>query len=174
MDEIRTERLTITRFTPDMAQAVHENSLDEDNRRFVPDEVFETVEDAAAAIAFLISRYDSADGPFVYPLLTGDGNNIGYVQMAQAEGGWEVGYHVAKRFTGRGYATEALRAFLPVMAGKLAVPEILGICLRENAASVRVMEKSGFQPVFTGRGLYQGQERDIVRNVWKPRETQFR
>ena len=32
---IETERLTITEFTPDMAQAVHENSLDEDNRRFV-------------------------------------------------------------------------------------------------------------------------------------------
>ena len=44
---IETERLTITEFTPDMAQAVHENSLDEDNRRFVPDEVFETVEEAA-------------------------------------------------------------------------------------------------------------------------------
>ena len=42
---LKTERLTITEFTPDMAQAVHENSLDEDNRRFVPDEVFETVED---------------------------------------------------------------------------------------------------------------------------------
>ena len=39
---LKTERLTITEFTPDMAQAVHENSLDEDNRRFVPDEVFET------------------------------------------------------------------------------------------------------------------------------------
>ena len=42
---LKTERLTITEFTPDMAQAVHENSLDEDNRRFVPDEVFETVEE---------------------------------------------------------------------------------------------------------------------------------
>lgn len=44
MFKIETDRLMITEFTPDMAQAVHENSLDEDNRRFVPDEVFETVE----------------------------------------------------------------------------------------------------------------------------------
>ena len=34
---IATERLVITRFTMDMAEAVHLNSLDEDNRRFVPD-----------------------------------------------------------------------------------------------------------------------------------------
>lgn len=41
--KIKTERLIITEFTMDMAEAVHLNSLDEDNRRFVPDEVFETI-----------------------------------------------------------------------------------------------------------------------------------
>ena len=43
--KIETKRLIITKFTMDMAEAVHLNSLDEDNRRFVPDEVFETVEE---------------------------------------------------------------------------------------------------------------------------------
>ena len=80
MFSLETERLIITEFTPDMAQAVHENSLDEDNRRFVPDEVFETVEDAAETIDFLASRYGGSDGPFVYPVLLKDGTNIGYVQ----------------------------------------------------------------------------------------------
>ena len=55
---IETERLVITEFTPDIAQVVHDNSLDEDNRRFVPDEVFETVEDAREAVDFLMSKYD--------------------------------------------------------------------------------------------------------------------
>ena len=40
---IKTQRLEITEFTLDMAQAVSENSLDEDNRKFNPDEVFETI-----------------------------------------------------------------------------------------------------------------------------------
>ncbi len=167
MNEIRTERLIITRFTPDMAPAVHENSLDEDNRRFVPDEVFETVEEARETISFLMSRYDSEEGPFVYPVLTKEGTNIGYVQLASVDGGREIGYHVAKNYTGRGYATEAVSAFLPVIAGELSLAEILGICLRENIASVRVMEKCGFQPLFTGRGPYQGQEREIVKKIWK-------
>ena len=43
---IETNRLIITEFTVDMAQDVQKNSLDEDNRRFVPDEVWETVEEA--------------------------------------------------------------------------------------------------------------------------------
>ena len=36
---IETERLNITEFNKEMAQVVHENSLDDDNRKFVPDEV---------------------------------------------------------------------------------------------------------------------------------------
>ena len=95
MDDIRTERLIITRFTQDMARAVHQNSLDDDNRRFVPDEVFETVEDAAKTVAFLMSRYDTEGGPFVYPVLLSDGSSAGYVQLAQAQDGWEIGYHIA-------------------------------------------------------------------------------
>ena len=59
---IEAERLIITEFTMDMAQAVHLNSLDADNRRFVPDEVFETVEDAADTIGFLMGVYENGDG----------------------------------------------------------------------------------------------------------------
>ena len=49
---IETERLIITKFDLAMAESVHKNSLDEDNRRFVPDEVFETVEDVKETIEF--------------------------------------------------------------------------------------------------------------------------
>ena len=35
--KIETERLIIVELNMDMAEAVHKNSLDEDNRRFVPD-----------------------------------------------------------------------------------------------------------------------------------------
>ena len=165
---IETERLVITEFTPDMAQAVHENSLDGDNRRFVPDEVFETVEDARETVAFLISQYGGTEGPLAYPVLTKAGENIGYVQMVPLGGGtWEIGYHIAKRHTGKGYATEAVRAFLPVMAEAVGIGEVQGICLKENAASEQVLRKCGFEPVFEGTGDYQGEKREIFRGVWK-------
>lgn len=164
---IETERLRITEFTPDMAEAVHLNSLDEDNRRFVPDEVFETVEDARETIDFLMGRYGGTDGPFVYPVLLKTGENIGYVQLVPIEEGWEIGYHIAKAYTGHGYASEAVSAFLPVMASTHGLSEIYGICLAENKASVHVMEKCGFSLIFGGRGQYQGEERDIIKNIWK-------
>ena len=166
---IETERLMITEFTMDMAQAVHLNSLDEDNRRFVPDEVFETAEEAEETIAFLISQYNKTDGPLAYPVLTkAGGENIGYVQLVPMDGGtWEIGYHIAKKHTGNGYASEAVRAFLPFMAETIGVDEVYGICLSENAASRRVLLKCGFDPVFEGTGSYHGKEREIFRSVRK-------
>ena len=166
---IETERLVITEFTPDMVRDVHLNSLDEDNRRFVPDEVFETEEDARETVAFLISQYGGLEGPLAYPVFTKAGReNIGYVQMVPlGDGSWEIGYHIAKGQTGKGYATEAVRAFLPVMAEKIGIREVLGICLRENAASERVLVKCGFVPVFRGTGDYQGAKREIFKSIWK-------
>ena len=81
---IETERLIITEMTMDMAMDVHNNSLDEDIRRFVPDEVFETIEEAQETIEFIMSQYGSVDGPLIYALVTKeDDKNIGYVQLVR-------------------------------------------------------------------------------------------
>ncbi len=166
---LETERLVITEFTMDMAQAVHENSLDKDNRRFVPDEVFETAEDAREALAFLTAQYGKAEGPLAYAVLKKDGwENIGYVQLVPiGDGVWEIGYHIAERHTGRGYATEAVRAFLPAAAEMVGTDEIHGICLSDNIASKHVLLRCGFVPAFEGTGDYQGEKREIFRSVWK-------
>ena len=166
--QIKAEHLTITTFSPDMAQTVYENSQDDDTRRFVPDEVYNSVEEAREAIEFLMSRYESTDGPFVYPVITNEGQNIGYIQICKLEDGtWEIGYHIAKNFTGKGYATEAVKAFLPAMAKKLNIEEVYGICLAENTASVRVLEKCGFTQIYQGPGNYQGKEEQIIKTIWK-------
>ena len=166
---IETERLVITEFTMDMAGDVRRNSLDGDTRRFVPDEVFETVEDARNAIAFLMSRYGGTEGPLAYPVLAkGSGKNLGYVQVVPLDGGsWEIGYHIAEGYTGKGYATEAVKAFLPVIAGMLGLDEVIGVCLSENAASRHVLCKCGFVPIYEGVGDYQGEQRKVFRSVWK-------
>jgi RimJ/RimL family protein N-acetyltransferase len=162
--KIETERLIITEFTMDMAEAVHLNSLDEDNRRFVPDEVFETVEEAADTVGFLMGVYENGDGPLVYPVLLKDGTYIGYVQAVPFDDGtWEIGYHIGGNFTKQGYASEAVKAFLPVIMKQIGITEIAGICLADNKASVKVMERCGFVKEFEGLGPYQGEERPICR-----------
>lgn len=166
---IETKRLMITEFTLDMAHVVQENSVDEDNKRFVPDEVWETVEEAEETLEFLISQYGTMGGPLVYPIIVKETkDNIGYVQLCPIDNdNWEIGYHIAKKYTSNGYATEAVKAFLPVIAKQVNISEIYGICLAENKASLAVMRKCGFRNVFTGTGLYQGTKREIVKNVWR-------
>ena len=168
MMRIETKRLIITEFDMNMAESVHINSLDEDNRRFVPDEVFETVEEAAETVEFLIGIYENGNGPLVYPVLLKDGSYIGYVQAVPFEDGtWEVGYHIGGNYTKQGYATEAVTAFLPVIMKQIGITEIAGICLAENKASVKVMERCGFSKLYEGMGNYQGQERMICKFVFK-------
>ena len=166
---LETDRLVITEMTMDMAMDVHKNSLDEDIRRFVPDEVFETLDDAKETIEFLMSQYGSTEGPLVYAVLTKDGTkNIGYVQLVPIDDGkWEIGYHIAKAYTGNGYATEAVKAFLPVIAEKVGITEVYGIRLLENVASGRVLEKCGFETFFTGEGPYHDGVYEISKGVWK-------
>ena len=165
---IKTERLYITEFTLDMVEAVHLNSLDEDNRRFNPDEVFETIEDAQNTVEFLMNSYKNVDGPLVYPVLLADGTNIGYVQVVPMnDGNCEVGYHIAKAYAGNGYATEAVKAFLPEIMKKLDIKEINGICVADNIASIKVLEKTGFTKEFEGMGTYQNEEKEICKYVYK-------
>ena len=83
------------------------------------------------------------------------------------DGKWEIGYHVAKAFTGKGYATEAVTAFLPVMAKRAGVTEVYGIRLLENKASGRVLEKCGFEIFFTGMDSYHEGVYEIAKSVWK-------
>lgn len=164
---IETFRLIITEFTMDMAEAVHLNSLDEDNRRFVPDEVFETVEDAAETVEFLMGVYENGNGPLVYPVTLKDGTYIGYVQAVPFDNGtWELGYHIGVNYTKQGYATEAATAFLPVIMKQIGITEMTGICLADNKASAKVMERCGFTKLYQGIGNYQGEEREICKFVY--------
>ena len=169
---IKTNRLIITNFTLDMVQAVHQNSLDEDTRRFLPDEVFETVDAAKETISYLMSQYENSesDGPLVYPVLLPNGTNIGYVQAVPTENAaWEIGYHIAKQYTGKWYATEAVTAFLPEIMKQLNLKTIYGICDAENIASCKVLEKCGFKMEFEGQGVYQGKIRQIKKYIFKER-----
>ena len=60
--KIETERLLITELNMDMAKDLHKNLLDEDNRRFVPDEVFHSIKEASDTTACLMEQYLTLSG----------------------------------------------------------------------------------------------------------------
>ena len=162
---IETKRLVITEFDESMIKCVHQNSLDSDTRRFVPDEVFETVEDATKIVLFLMNCYKGNTGPFVYPVLIKDSENIGCVQAVPIKDEWEIGYHIAKTHTGNGYATEAVSAFLPQIMKQLGISKIWGICRGDNIASRKVLEKCSIilQKNIT---YYQGKQHEVCKYLY--------
>ena len=162
---IKSQRLYITEFSESMAESVHLNSLDEDNRRFIPDEVFETIAEAKETISVLISFYSKNDSPLVYPVFLNDGRQIGHVQVFPVSEGWEIGFHIAKSFTGNGFATEAVQAFLPLIMRYLGISQIHALCHAENIASRKVLQKCGFTLVYEGLGQYHGGEKLICKFI---------
>ena len=165
---IKDDVLSIVQMDTSMYFDVWQNSLDENNRRFVPDEVFETLEDAKEVVDFIIESYQSKDGPFIYAVIRNSDNaNIGYVQLVKIEEGWEIGYHIAKQYNGNGYATKAVSLFLKYLKENTEHKEIYGVALADNTASRRVLEKNGFVLFFEGEGPYQGERKKIIKTIIK-------
>lgn len=158
---LKGERIIIKKFTKSMAKDVHLNSLDDETRKYLPDEVFETVEEAKETIEYLITRYNEEQGPFVYPIVLKTKENIGYVQLNYLEDDWEIGFHIASKYRNKGYASEAVQLFLPYIMKEKHIEDVEGICMKDNIASRKVLEKCNFELVYEGRGNYQGERCEI-------------
>lgn len=73
---------------------------------------------------------------------------IGYVKLAQEEGltaarEAELGFRLARRSWGKGYATEAAQAVVEDAFGTDKVDRLIGIVDPHNGASVRVLQRLG-------------------------------
>jgi len=62
----------------------------------------------------------------------------------------EIGYAIAGKFWGKGFATEAAARFLRYGFDELNLKKIVAVAAPENASSRRVMEKLGLKFVKTG------------------------
>ena len=163
---IENDRLQIVRINQSMYYDIYKNSQDDNNRKFAPGEVFNSLEETSEVVNQIINSYDSKDGPFVYAVIRKKDNiNLGYVQLAKIEEGWEIGYHIAEIYNGNGYATEAVNLFLEHIKNKTNLKQIIGIALASNKASRRVLEKCGFELIYEGAGIYQGRKRKIIKAI---------
>ena len=72
---------------------------------------------------------------------------IGFVGPPTDAGEIAVGYGLAEEWRGRGLATEALRAIVRLASSDDRVRAVIADTTTDNVASVRVLEKSGFEQV---------------------------
>ncbi len=165
---IETARLVIRPLDFSMAAALCRGSQDAQTRRFLPDEVFETEDDAREAIEALTAGYGLAHRAQVYEVALRSGGHVGFVELSPTDDDMEIGYQVTEPMRGHGYAAEAVRAFLPVMAARWHLPHIKGICVSDNAASKAVLSASGFTFLSDFPELEHGTLKPCSHWLWKP------
>lgn len=79
---------------------------------------------------------------------------IGYKGAPDEEGTIEVGYGIRRGFREKGYMTDALKAFTAFGLTLPGAKKIIACTNKDNAASIRVLEKSGYKRIYTAPDLY--------------------
>ena len=124
-------------------------------------------EEVRGILGFFADQMDAGvtgDGWGIYYWVARDGSDAPAVLvgsggfMNKPSGGpVELGYGTLAKFQGRGYATEAVSALTAWALSQPEVSVVVADALPENAASVRVLEKSGFTEA--GPGEEEGTRR---------------
>lgn len=144
-NRIHTPRLLLRPFCLEDAQVLHALSREETLRRRMPDQVYDSVKEAAEVAAFLEGRALTGEWPFVLgAVIKETGELIGHVGLSRVEEGVEIGYAVAMAHQGRGYGAEAVAAFSAWAMERFALPGIWAILMADNTPSQKVLEKAGY------------------------------
>ena len=143
-----TERLVVRRFRESDAQALYENHLDDEVRKWFPNECYADREEALDAIGFFGDCVDNGHLPYVLGVeLKETGELIGDTGISEVEGRpeeTEIGYCIGQKYRGRGYASELLDAVSGFAASRFGFRTIWGRVVHGNGASAKVLEKNGY------------------------------
>jgi ribosomal-protein-alanine N-acetyltransferase len=104
------------------------------------------------AYAFLIFRSD--DGALV------GGLTLANIRRGVAQAG-SIGYWVGQPFARKGYMTAAVRALIPFCFGTLRLHRLEAACIPDNAASIGLLEKTGFKREGYARGYL------CINGIWQ-------
>ena len=140
-----TEHLILRRFTDDDADAIFAMRADADFMRFIkqPDTRAESL-----AWVRMVSRYwETENFGFWAVVEKAAGETIGWSGSWILQETWEteIGFAIARKFWGRGFATEAARVALDYGFENRKAERVVAVAKPENAASRRVMEKLGMR-----------------------------
>ena len=144
-----TDHLIVRKFKHEDAQQLYRNHMDEEVRRWFPNECYADVEEAQDAIRFYADCVDYGKLPYVLGVeLKETGELIGDAGISEVEGKpgeTEIGYCIGQKYRGKGYATELLRAISDYVVSRFGIGVIWGRVVSGNEASMKVLAKSGYQ-----------------------------
>lgn len=154
MAELRTERLLLRQWRVEDLEPFAALNADPETMRYFPAPPSREESDALAERA---RRHIADEGWGLWAVeVAGAASFIGFVGLARPSfeehftPAVEVGWRLARRYWGRGFATEAGRAALDYGFGELELDEIVSFTSELNEPSWRVMERLGMSHDPTG------------------------
>ena len=148
MNVLETERLTLRRFTVDDAPFILTLLNDPAWIKYIGDRGVRTIDDARANILNVhIATYERLGFGFYLTERKSDGTPIGLCGLIHREGldDVDIGFAFLPQFCGAGYALEAATATMAYGKNNLKRTRIVSITSRDNASSIKLLEKIGLK-----------------------------
>lgn len=138
----------LRKFRRDDAEKVWQMSVEEGMKLWIPDQVYQDINEAEEVLDFLMKQYDSSEGPKQVPIvfavcLEKNGELIGHAGLSPVDEGVEIGYAIEEAQQRNGFATAAISALCQWGKSFYQLERILAIVAAENVASCRALEKAG-------------------------------
>lgn len=148
MKSIYTKRLEIRPFIKDDTQKVFELSQEPTLAQWIPDQVYDSLEETEKVLDFLIKKSYHASFPLVMAIVLRDTQEvIGHVGLSEIDQGIEIGYGIGMAYQKKGYGKEAVKAYTYVMMERMAIEKVYGIVHSENIGSCKLLESIGYRQV---------------------------
>ena len=141
---METPRLILREFTEDDASGMFQLNSDPEVIRYTGDPAFKSDEDAR----LFLRRYDryQKDGYGRWTvLLKADKDYVGWCGLSYSAdtGETDLGFRLKRSYWNQGIATEAAAYCLNLGFQELGLTRIIGRAMKDNKASIRVLEKIG-------------------------------
>jgi RimJ/RimL family protein N-acetyltransferase len=144
---IETERLLLREITLDDKEELFKLHSHPAVQKYTGEPVVETIEEIDKAIRGRINNYEKYGFGRWATFLKDGMHFVGWAGLAYLPEFDEIdlGYRLLPEYWGLGIATEASRAILTYGFDTLNLKKIIAIAMKENKASIRVMEKVGME-----------------------------
>ncbi|MDY8135415.1 GNAT family N-acetyltransferase [Aquimarina sp. 2201CG5-10] len=144
---IETERLWLREITLDDKEEMFQLHSNSDVQKYTGEPPVESIEVIEQAIQTRINDYKKYGYGRWATFLKNEKQFVGWAGLAYLPEFDEIdlGYRFSSKYWGMGFATEASQAILTYGFDKLKLKRIIAIAMKENKASIKVMEKVGME-----------------------------
>ena len=145
---IKTNRLTLRKFTKDDAKIVSYNSQRPSVAHFMSDMILEDEKSAVEWIEWINGRFNTSESFLAFAIERNEDKIcIGFIAIApkaELNNEIEIVFLIADEYQNKGYASEAGKAIISWAFENCTLDYLVAIVKTDNVASQRVIEKIGY------------------------------